>query len=417
MRRQVNFTEATAMLANPYMGLQSCDGPAQSASWPSQIAYCKYYRHELQPSRNLFNFSWFDEQLDASVRRGQLFGFRIMEADESNSSPIWLKNLGCAGFNYLDSADGGTDRQWVADVSDPIFIRENAIFLRALYDHIKARKKLKNIAFIDIGTVGLWGEWHFSGLNPAVPMPSAAAAKTIIDQVQTIFPDIQSFAQIVDPASAAYAMSHGAGWRGDGLGDPAHDTRHYPRWIAAANAADAWKRAPVSFESYLDVAGWVAKKWDIKGIVDFALGQHLTYVNLKGWNKIPDVARAEITRLVTKIGYRPFVSQVVFEDSLGQGGTFSAQVTIKNTGVAPTYYPIDINIKAASTVIGGGQVKLLPGESKVVNFAVPNAWGLVLPPANYSLAISLSMNGFPVQPASSATYVGKDLKFGTLKVI
>src|SRR5947207_4496193 len=72
--------------------------------------------------------------------------------------PAWLKEAGCKGLEY-QYGNGGA-RHWVPDFDDPLFQKAHFRLIRELgkrYDGSPA------LGLVDIGSVGLWGEWHMSG--------------------------------------------------------------------------------------------------------------------------------------------------------------------------------------------------------------------------------------------------------------
>ncbi len=89
-------------------------------------------------------------------------------------------------------------------------------------------------------------------------------------------------ALLMDARTNKYIMSkRNVGWRADCLGDLggftpywSHMHDFYPQAIVKNGLADAWKKAPVSFEVCWDMLKWEQEKWDIDYIVDQSLKWH-----------------------------------------------------------------------------------------------------------------------------------------------
>ena len=68
--------------------------------------------------------------------------------------PQWLRNLGVSGYTY--SQEGGPTL-WAPNMDDPTVKAEFQKLVQALGARFDG---LPGFGPIDIGSVGLWGEWH-----------------------------------------------------------------------------------------------------------------------------------------------------------------------------------------------------------------------------------------------------------------
>lgn len=408
----VTFAASDVLLSNPFMGWQSCDKAAPNTNWPSQSSYCKFYWRDLEPKEGVYNFNNIVFQINEAKRRGQLFFFRVMISDERTSAPAWLKNKGCKGVTYTCSPDDSpTGPQWTPDYADPMFLAWHLKLLKALYAHLEINNLLQYVEGIDIGSVGLWGEWHFSGVTPAIPLPPLSVQKQIIDHYQQTFIDIQSFAQMTAPEAAAYAISKGAGWRGDGWGEKNHDTKYYPKWIGEAGAADAWKKAPVALESFGDPNMWIQRKWDITAAVNFAIDQHASYINCKAWTIKPE-AMPEMARLLNRIGYRLLVKKVVLPEAMRRSRTYAVLVDVQNLGCAPIYGNPSATLNISAPKPGGvfrqqtlKGFKVMPGETTQIKF--PLTLAADFPKAPSKLSITFENRGRPIRTCTQGELSGE----------
>jgi hypothetical protein len=190
---------------------------------------------------------------------------------------------------------------------------------------------------VDIGSVGLWGEWHFYDTQPRVPMPSEANARRIVDQYFEFFPDIPKVAQLQDAPSLRYAVTRGAGFRGDCWGNMNNQMKGlYPNNIAAAQAQDAWRRGPVMLETCWDISAWVARGFSVRQAFDWALSQHASAVHNKN-KAVPANLMPEVERLIKRLGYRFVMREMRHASEVGRGANLLVRMHWDNVGVAPAY--------------------------------------------------------------------------------
>jgi hypothetical protein len=104
---------------------------------------------------------------------------------EYSDAPFWLKEQGCKGIEFLY----GGGKHWVPDFSDTLFREKHFRLIRELGRRYDGHSDLD---LVDIGSVGLWGEWHMSGTaaldaGKAVPLPSVEMRNAIIDAWREAF--------------------------------------------------------------------------------------------------------------------------------------------------------------------------------------------------------------------------------------
>jgi hypothetical protein len=165
---------------------------------------------------------------------------------------------------------------------------------------------------VDIGSVGLWGEWHMSSTKDPttgqpVPLPPLEVRKRIVDAWIAAFPKTPVDPLVGGDEVLKYAVGKGAGWRADCLGDMGgfsktwnHMENFYPQALKAANAEEAWRKAPVAFETCWDMRKWKQEGWVIRFIYDYALRFHASYINNKS-APIPEGTRPEVERMLRRL--------------------------------------------------------------------------------------------------------------------
>jgi len=392
--------ETDELLANPGMGWQTFHRFANEdenlAGLPSTCAYFRFYWRDLEPAEGKIDFAKLDSLLARARKAGQKLAFRIMCAGTTQDYlyvPQWLKDKGCRGFEYRRRGQG--PKHWVPDMDDPIFQEAHFRLIRELGNRYDGHPDLD---LVDIGSVGLWGEWHMSGTG--VELPRLETRLAIIDAYCRAFPQTPKVMLIGDEEGMKHAIRQGCGWRADCLGDMGgfsktwnHMEHFYPQQIRRTGAEEAWKKAPVAFETCWDMRKWKREGWDIRYIFDYALNYHVSYLNNKS-APIPAGTRGEVERLLRHMGYRLVLRQLEHEATLKPGSPLALDMIWENVGVAPPYRDYLLafrltekasqrqRIFTTETSIKGW----LPGEVKVTeSLRLP----LNLPAGRYELALAI----------------------------
>lgn len=410
--------ETDELFANPGMGWQTfhtfADEDRNLHGLPSACAYFRFYWREIEPTDGQIDFARFDALLAHARKAGQKFAFRIMctGSDQPVDVPRWLKEQGCRGYDF-QYGDGGT-HHWVPDFEDSRFRKAHFRLIRELGRHYNGHPDLD---LVDIGSVGLWGEWHMSGTRivgtgQPVPLPSESTRRAIIDAWRAAFSRTPKVMLIGDVEGMRYATHHGCGWRADCLGDMGgfsktwnHMQHFYLQQLHKTEAEEAWKTGPVAFESCWDMRKWKEEGWDIRFIFDYALRCHASYLNNKS-APIPDGTQDEIERFLRKIGYRLVLRRVEYDAAARPGAALPVTTLWENTGVAPPYreYRLALRLTAAvgrerepRVFVGKGSIReWLPGPREVTEtVTLPTR----LRPGRYDLALAV------VDPATRAPAV------------
>lgn len=230
----------------------------------------------------------------------------------------------------------------IIDMDDPIILNAHLDFLKRLGQRYDGHPDLDHV---DIGSVGWFGEWHQSGRGTR--LPTMENRIKIVDTYLTCFKKTQLIMLINGGECLRYAVEHGAGWRTDCLGDLGGFNKHwnhmrnaYPMWLHNAGADDAWKTAPVAYETCWDMQRWVKENWSLRYIFNYALAYHASYLNNKS-SPLPirEDVRPETERFLRRLGYRLILKELVNPAQVSTGEPFSLSMKWQNMGAAPCYRP------------------------------------------------------------------------------
>lgn len=358
-RTKVRPREIADLLANPGMGWQTfhrfADTDKQLQGLPSGSAYFRFYWREVEPEPGRPAFELFDRLLAQARRAGQKLAFRVMVtgSGEYADAPAWLRAAGCKGVEY----EVGGRKHWVPDLADPTFQRAHFALIRALGKRYASHPDLD---LVDIGSVGLWGEWHMSGTKDLatgkpVPLPPVEVQNAIIDEWRRAFPTTPKVVLIGSDTGMSRAARDGLGWRADCLGDMGgfskrwnHMEHFYRQQLKKTKAEAVWQTAPVAFESCWDMRKWQQEGWDLRAIFDYGLDLHASYLNNKS-APLPPGSRAEVERFLGKLGYRLVLRGVEHDAVATAGQPVQVRLDWANVGVAPPYRGDRIALRLRST--------------------------------------------------------------------
>lgn len=285
----VNPIETDEILANPGMGWQTfhCtkDQDKSLPSWiPSTVHYARWGWGAFEPEEGKIDYDFLDGELKRSHDAGQALAFRIMCCSPDTGQPYhpkWLKHVG-GRIVKTRQRDGPPVE--IPDLDDPAILNRHLDFLRRLGIRYDGHP---DIDHIDLGSVGWWGEWHLYGAADA-KMPTIETQKKIVDAYLAAFRKTPLVMLIGGGDMLKYGVKHGTGWRADCLGDMGgfsknwcHMRKGYPKSLPEANATDAWKTAPVVWETCWDMRKWVNEGWSLRFIFNYALALHGSQINNK----------------------------------------------------------------------------------------------------------------------------------------
>ena len=337
----VRPTETTDVLYNPGMGFAdfhfgSGNPPPPSQYPPQTVAYFRWTWDELEPSEGQYNFRLVDDVIRQAKAKGETLAFRIMPVYEG-STPKWLRDKG------VDSVEVGGDI--FPDHNNPLFLDYQERLVKAFGNRYAGKPEIDHV---DIGSVGCWGEWNTACCGSSMRlcsrfMPTEANRRLITDWYFRYFPGTPLVMLVGGPLE--YAASKGAGWRGDCFGDYGifsstwnHMDKFYEPVALNPVVGNAWKAAPVQFETCGVMQDWYDRSFDIDRILRKGLDWHMSVLNAKS-SPVPATWRAKIDAFLKKLGYRFVLRELTHSKGARPGGSLTVRSLWENKGVAPIYHP------------------------------------------------------------------------------
>lgn len=135
------------------------------------VAYLWLAWPHLEPEEGQFRWAVLDAPIQRYRAAGKRFAFRftVFEADPNQGTPEWVRRAGARG--RMGSPFGAS--VWEPDYDDPVLLKKLQAFLAAAGQRYGGNPDL---AFVDVGTLGVWGEAILSGPITALP-PCAVTSK------------------------------------------------------------------------------------------------------------------------------------------------------------------------------------------------------------------------------------------------
>ena len=392
----VRFGEVDTLFPNPGQGWMSQQRrPTVSPRFPCSVGYVRFNWADAEPEEGRYNWSLIDEVMAAWKARGAAVALRVMTCNAHSSgyytSPKWLFDAGCQGFEYLQGGDDPTSGgrripRIEPDYSDPIYLARHRSFLEALGRRYDGHPQVE---FLDIGSYGVWGEWH-------TPHPvSVEVRRQIVDLYLAAFSRTPLVFMSDDAEVLDYALARGTGLRRDGVGSPWHEEN----WIGSQKysrvrgMADAWQRAPVVFEWFGDYDYLKSRGWSFDAAVDFMLRNHVTLVN-DNIGRVPPEAMPQLEKLARLAGYRWVLRELQHERKVRRAGTLNLSMQWDNVGVGRLYHPFtlraflvtDAGFPALTVDLKADPRRWLPGRHRVAEtIRVPEE----LAAGEYTVALAL----------------------------
>ena len=298
----------------------------------------------VEPKEGEFNWALLDTPAQRWIAKGKRVALRLTCSENwlPFATPEWVKDAGAKGtFYQFGKGPSEQGRTWDPDFGDPIFLEKLDRFLAAMGERYDGNP---NVAFIDIGTFGLWGEGH-TLMSSQVPADRTfSLVKQHIDLHRKHFP--KTLLCISDDVAGHdkpgrhfpetdYALSQGVTLRDDSI-----LVQPPPRsWYHAEMAESFWPRWPVILEHEHYGSSKARGAWGdgtllLKAVEDY----HASYLSIHWWPREElEENRELIDRINRRLGYRLQLREIIWPKAVTIGRRFKVRSVWANAGVAPCY--------------------------------------------------------------------------------
>ena len=347
--------EISTVLNNPYMGWApwAYNGSDQQSG---RLAFVNVPWSKLEPEKGKYDFNTFERENKFGYwqRKGVKIILRInMDYPGSQSHmdiPEWLYDeIGQDGAWY----DNPYGKGFSPNYSNIVLLSYHQKLIQAL-----AARYNKNglIAFVEIGSVGHWGEFHtWQGQNSAIPFPGTAITDAYASHYVKAFKD--KFLLMRRPFTIA--KNHNMGLFNDSFGDINQTYNLFFDYInngyidyftkdRQPEMPDFWKSAPSGGE-FANYPGLQYIQEDTIGQTFKALADtHVSWLgpSFPSPRSLSKPLLDNLNKISNAMGYRFVVKSVSHTGKVTGGSKLPVEMAMENKGVAPFYYkwPLELSL-------------------------------------------------------------------------
>jgi len=337
---------------------------------PTRISYCRWAWKVIEPEKGKIRFDVLDAALKTAHDRGQTLQMRMQPWVGPEDAPDWYYAMGGTRQGgpttrpSVPSAPAGVlappgatptsapaptttrarrPRFQETDFNNPLYLQHWGDFIRALGKRYDGHPDLESF---DVAYAGQFGE---EGGNATYE-----TASKLVDVYREAFQKTDLLLMLGTPGCkyASTLKDRHFGWRADCFGDLRmgrdqstprnlswnHSYDAYPQQVAETIAPDAWRYAPVTYETCGTVSSWKRSNYDIDWIIEQGSKYHISVFMPKSV-VIPEEWMGKIMEFNKRMGYRFFIQQMYLPEDARPGQLIETVVTIDNKGCAPIYRP------------------------------------------------------------------------------
>lgn len=346
IRRQMkSLPESLGPLDNPLKGWA-----AYWFSWTTQ-----YYQpvsmnfwyvswRELEPNPQDYRFQAFEQRWDSSpLTQNNHVVFRVYldYPGLPTGVPQWLIDMGVEMRPYTEYGGGLSP-----DYDDPRLVQALVRLIQAMGQYFNHHPR---VAFIQLGLLGFWGEWH---TYPRTELfASDATQRIVVDAMRAAFPD-----KILQARTAnGYLGQHAwLGYHDDMFPEDTDNGEpwHFLPTLRRAGRDQNWKVACIGGELVPNEAlRLLTTDWSLtqtmleRGHFTYlgpycpALENHnsnTTFLNNSRW-------------MVRRMGYEYRLNRLRWTPQVPRGRRIELTLSGENQGIAPFYYPWKVRMALLNT--------------------------------------------------------------------
>lgn len=298
---------------------------------------CPWSFIELKEGK--FNWELLDTPGQRWIDKGVKLAFRITgyESWMRYATPEWVKNAGAKGNDVQWGKRNNS--LWRPDFADPVYVQKLDNFLAVMADRYDGNP---NVEFVDVGSMGVWGEGHSVGESAHASLEQGQ--KMHIDLHckhfrKTLLCISDDFIGTTDNSKTKFPMSDYAFSKGVTLRDDSIMVQPPPdSWYSAGMAQLFWPTLPVIIETEhygsSRTRNAFSKELLIKSVEDY----HASFMSIHWWPRIfMEENKEAIDELNLRLGYRIQVREIIWPEEVRLGESFGVSIVLANAGVAPCY--------------------------------------------------------------------------------
>lgn len=338
MKKTLVLPAGPSPLDNPLKGWCAYSDPGFVHTLPVSMAYFYASWRELEPSPGGFAWEAFEKKWESPLARGKHVILRLFleYPNQPAGVPQWVIDSGVKRTPY-DTKEVG--KGLCPDWDDPKLLEPLLRFIAAFGKRYNTHPR---VAFLQLGTLGFWGEWHTWPV--AKLMASKETQKRVVAAYRAAFPAVPIHARYpYEGTNYPWLGYHDDMIPQDSLGPD--DWQFLPS-LTKAGRTENWKTAPFGGE----LVPGEAKKWLGEGwtTLEKSVEQlHFSWIGPYCPANEKDLTaehRARAEALVRRMGYSFRLTTLTYDTQ--SAGTLQLTLEGTNDGVAPFYrdWPLELGV-------------------------------------------------------------------------
>lgn len=325
---RVVYTASDDVYINPYMGYAGWAVNMTKKHMPEpdvSLAFALLFWKDFEPEKGVYDFDSFEELnnfqhlTSKNVKIIIRFVCDYPSTDKHMDIPEWLfDEIDGAGQYYNNNGLQG----FAPDYANEYIIKRHDLAIKTLGERYG---NSPDVAFIQLGSLGQWGEWH--NTIAGISFPDSDITDLYVKHYLNAFKEIKL--QMRRPNDIA--KENGIGFYNDMMGNN-ESTYMWLGWIEDFGVTDYYSIAPSGgeFASTYPLEKYFNDMYE--NVKKMMIDSHTTYIVAlpQGNDNSED--------LLKTIGYRLMVENVHYSNEIYYKNTVSIMFNIKNAGIAPFYY-------------------------------------------------------------------------------
>ena len=296
----------------------------------------------LEPEEGRFDWSVVDTPAQRWIAKGKKIAFRVSccESWMRYATPKWVEDAGARGHSFtggMGIVENGPF--WEPVYDDPVFLEKLENFLAEF-----ARRYDGNpdVAFIDVGSFGVWGEGH-TWASTKLEVDDAIGKRHIDLHLKHFKRTLLAVSDdFIGPGNrvARHPITDHMLANGVTLRDDSICVQPPPRsWFHAELAQAFWPKLPVVLEHEhygpsVNKNAWGDGSLLIRSVEEY----HASYMSIHWWpHEFLEKNRTVIEQINLRLGYRLQLRELSWPNRIALGRPFDVTATWANAGVAPCY--------------------------------------------------------------------------------
>ncbi|GIV17025.1 MAG: beta-galactosidase [Armatimonadota bacterium] len=301
------------------------------------VVYLRIPWSYIELEEGHFNWSVLDTPAQRWIAKGKQVALRISCSESWTrwATPEWVHRAGARGYDFepgVGVKEGGP--YWEPDYDDPVFLQKLENFLAALAKRYDGNPE---VAFIDVGSLGVWGEGHtFASTRRKI---SPETVKRHIDLhlkyfKRTLLAANDDFS-FHGEETIDYAREKGLTLRDDSILVQGGENAYFHAGMAQA----FWRDRPVILECEhygpsKERGYWQDGSKYLQAVEEY----HASYASIHWWpREFLQENRELIEKINRRLGYRLRLVEASWQRQVKVGDRWHLRWRWSNVGVAPCY--------------------------------------------------------------------------------